>query len=151
MENVMGQKLVIAAVVAIVALGAGYYAKTDLFAAGNKDARFVLKDTGDGFLRMDTQTGKMSVCRPKASSWVCQAVADDRVVLDKEIARLEGRIGVLKRYIKKSQSSYFRLPSDKEVEGVVSYFGDLARRFGAFTGLLDEEKPVEEEPIEDSI
>jgi len=138
----MGQKLVIAVVVAAVFLGTGYYAKTDLLAAGSSDARFVMKKTSDGFLRMDTKTGKVSVCRPKANSWVCEAVADDREILEKEIARLEGRVGVLKRYIKKSESSYFNLPSDKEVDQVLSYFEGLVKRFKGFADFLndDEEK-----------
>ncbi len=143
----MGQKLVIGVVVAAVILGAGYYAKPDLLVAGNSDNRFVMKKTGNGFLRMDTKTGKVSVCRPKAGSWVCQAVADDREVLEKEIAGLEDRVGVLKRYIKKSESSYFNLPSDKEVDQVLSYFEGLVKRFRGFADFLNDD----EEKVDDNI
>ena len=143
MENEMGQKLVIAAIVTAAILGVGYYTRTDLFAAANPDARFVMKKTPEGFLRMDTKTGKVSVCRPKANSWVCEAVADDREVLEKEIARLEDRIGVLKLHIKKSESTYFNLPSDKDVDQALSYFEGLVKRFRGFADFLngDEEKP----------
>ncbi len=140
----MGQKLVIAVVVAAVFLGTGYYAKSDLRAAGASDSRFVMKKTGDGFLRMDTKTGKVSVCQPKAGSWACQAVADDREVLEKEIARLEDRVGVLKRYIKKSESTYFNLPSDKDVDQVLSYFEGLVKRFKGFANFLDSEEKVDD-------
>jgi hypothetical protein len=143
----MGQKLVIGVVVAAVILGVGYYAKPDLLVAGDSDTRFVMKKTSDGFLRMDTKTGKISVCRPKVNSWVCQAVADDREVLEKEIARLEDRVGVLKRYIKKSESSYFNLPSDKEVDQVLSYFEGLVKRFRGFADFLNDE----EEKVDDNI
>ena len=136
----MGQKLVIAAIVATVVLGVGYYARSDLMAAGNPDTRYVMKDTKDGFLRLDTKTGQVSLCRPKANSWVCEAVADDRQVLEKEIARLETRIGVLKRHIKKTDSSYFNLPSDKEVDQVLSYFEGLVKRFRSFTDFLEDDK-----------
>ena len=139
----MGQKLVIAGVVAIVVLGIGYYAKPDLLAAGNSQSRYVMKDTKGGYLRMDTQTGNVSICRPKANSWVCEAVADDRKALEKEIARLDDRIGVLKRHIKKTESTYFNLPSDKEVDQVLSYFEGLVKRFRGFADFLndDEQKP----------
>ncbi len=136
----MGQKLVMAAVVAAIVLGAGYYARTDLLAAGNSDTRYVMKDTKDGYLRLDTKTGHVSLCQPKANSWVCEAVADDRQVLEKEIARLETRIGVLKRHIKKSKSTYFNLPSDKEVDQVLSYFEGLVKRFRSFTDFLEDDK-----------
>ena len=140
----MGKKFLIAAVVATVVLGAGYYARSDLLAAGNSQSRYVLKDTGNGFLRLDTKTGEMSMCQPKANSFVCKAVADDREALEKEIARLEGRVGVLKRYIKKSESTYFKLPSDKEVDQVLSYFEGLVKRFRSFTDFLDGEEPVDD-------
>jgi len=97
MENVMGKKFLVAAVVATVVLGAGYYARSDLLAAADSQSRYVMKDTGNGFLRLDTKTGEMSMCQPKANSFVCEAVADDREALEKEIARLDDRIGVLKR------------------------------------------------------
>ncbi len=143
----MGQKLIAGVVVAAVILGAGYYVKPDLLVAGDSDTRFVMKKTSDGFLRMDTKTGKVSVCRPKANSWACEAVADDRVVLEKEIARLEDRVGVLKRYIKKSESSYFNLPSDKEVDQVLSYFEGLVKRFRNFADFLSDD----EVKVDDSI
>jgi len=144
MENDMSRKLLIAAVVVTVMLGAGYYAGPNLLAAGNSDARYVLKNTSDGFLRMDTLTGKVSLCRPKANGFVCEAVADDREVLEKEIARLDDRIGVLKRYIKKTESSYFKLPSDKEVDQVLSYFEGLVKRFRSFADFLDGDDKVDD-------
>src|SRR2546423_8641458 len=43
---------------------------------------------GGAFLRLDTQTGAISVCQRKDASWACNAVPDDRRALESEIGRL---------------------------------------------------------------
>lgn len=145
----MGKKLLAGVMVAGVAVAfvflmEGTYKQSSLFAADNSDARYVMEKTGDGFLRLDKTTGHVSLCHPKATAWVCEAVADDRDVLEKEIARLEGRIGVLKRYIKKSKTSVFKLPSEEEVDQVMTYFEGLVKRFKGFADFLDDDEKVDD-------
>ena len=137
------KKLLIGGLVAGAVLGAGIYGNSQLLeaASANPDARYVMNKTKDGFLRMDTVTGKVSLCHPKSSSWVCEVVADDREVLEKEIARLEDRIGVLKRHAKKSKTSILKLPSDDEIEEVLSFFEKFVKRFKNITEVFDDEKP----------
>ncbi len=136
----MTNKILIGGIIAAVVVGTAYYAKPEFLAAGNTDALYVMKETKDGFLRLNTITGNVSLCHPKATSWVCEAVADDREVLEKEIARLEDRIGVLKRHIKKTESSYFKLPSDKEVDEVLSFFERFVKRFKDITDVFSDDK-----------
>ena len=40
---------------------------------------------GGAFLRLDTQTGAMSVCQRKDGRWACEAVPDERRALETEI------------------------------------------------------------------
>lgn len=139
----MGKTLLIGAVVVgILAIGA--YSKPELLAAGNSETRYVMKETKDGFLRMDTTTGHVSLCHEKANSWVCEAVADDREALENEIARLDKRIGVLKRHIKKSKTNHFNFPSDEEVDEVLGFFERFIKRFRNFSDLFEDPKKADD-------
>jgi hypothetical protein len=47
---------------------------------------------GGAFLRLDTQTGAMSVCQRKDGRWTCEAVPDERRALETEIDRLKSEV-----------------------------------------------------------
>jgi len=66
---------------------------------GNEGGRFSFSRQADGILRLDTQTGEVSLCSQHAVGWACQAVPDDRAVLEDEIARLHRENAVLKKDI----------------------------------------------------
>ncbi len=51
--------------------------------------RFEMERTEDGYVRLDTQTGAISLCHRKYSGWACEAVPDDRIALEDEIHRLD--------------------------------------------------------------
>ena len=65
--------------------------------------RFSLSRVEGGFLRLDSVTGHMSFCSPHTVGWACQAVPEDRLALDAEIARLQRELGKLKDEIAKAQ------------------------------------------------
>lgn len=50
--------------------------------------RYELKPTGDGFLRLDTATGQVSLCADRQGAWTCRVVPDDRRAYEAEIAAL---------------------------------------------------------------
>ena len=54
---------------------------------------------GNGYLRLDTQTGEVSLCSRKAVGWACEAAPEDRAVLENEIARLRAENAALKKDI----------------------------------------------------
>lgn len=70
--------------------------------AGAQDAvpsptgRFSFAPTEGGYLRLDGETGQVSLCSQRTAGWACQLVPDDRAALDAEIARLQGEISKLK-------------------------------------------------------
>lgn len=91
------------AAIAAVALGAAV-AFTAPATAGDAtpDAaggRYMFNNTADGVVRLDTQSGQVSLCSQKGINWVCEAAPEDRAVLENEIARLRAENGALKKDI----------------------------------------------------
>jgi hypothetical protein len=58
----------------------------------------------DGFLRLDTRTGQVSLCRLEAGQAQCRASADERAALQAEIDRLATENAALKTQGPKAQS-----------------------------------------------
>jgi hypothetical protein len=65
--------------------------------ANGDDTRYSFSRVPDGYLRLDARTGQVALCSRRQVGWACQLVPDDRLVLDSEIARLQGENGKLKR------------------------------------------------------
>ena len=65
----------------------------------NEGGRYSFSKQADGVLRLDTQTGEVSLCSQHTVGWACQALPDDRAVLENEVARLRRENAVLKKDI----------------------------------------------------
>jgi len=65
----------------------------------NDDGRYTFSKVPEGFIRLDGRTGEVSVCSRRTVGWSCQAVPEDRAVLENEIARLRAENATLKRDI----------------------------------------------------
>ena len=63
----------------------------------NDEARYTFSKVADGFLRLDTKTGEVSLCSRQTVGWACLAVPEDRALLENEIARLRAENGALKK------------------------------------------------------
>ena len=61
--------------------------------------RYVFAKQADGLVRLDSQTGEVSLCSQRTVGWACQAAPDDRAVLESEITRLRTENAALKRDI----------------------------------------------------
>ena len=55
-------------------------------APGTAGGRFVLEKAGDGFIRLDRQTGAVSRCLEKSGNWACESIADDSAVANQQAA-----------------------------------------------------------------
>lgn len=53
-----------------------------------ENGRFALSPVPDGFLRLDTRSGAVSICTNNGG-WACRLVPDERSALDSEIGRLQ--------------------------------------------------------------
>jgi hypothetical protein len=67
--------------------------------AQSDDARYSFHRVPDGYLRLDSSTGRVALCSRRQVGWACQVVPDDRNVLESEIARLQTENGTLKRLL----------------------------------------------------
>jgi hypothetical protein len=65
----------------------------------NEESRFSFFRTSDGFLRLDSESGQVSLCTRHPAGWLCRALPEDRVVLEAEITRLQAENAALKREV----------------------------------------------------
>ena len=65
----------------------------------NEGGRYAFSKQADGVLRLDKQTGDVSLCTQRTVGWACQAAPDDRAILEDEIARLRRENAALKKDI----------------------------------------------------
>ncbi len=99
-------------------------------------SRYTFSPVEGGALRLDTQTGRVSLCAKRQSGFTCEAVPDTRDAYEAEIARLHDEIAALRRpdsgnrELKAPQSA---LPA--EVDRALGYAESLYRRL---KGLIDE-------------
>jgi hypothetical protein len=99
--------------------------------AGELD-RFQLDKTADGYVRLDRQSGDMSLCTQEGGKLICRpatdehrAVDDQSAVLVKRIEALEARVAVLEGNPPAAAS----LPSDEEFEKAMGFMERFFRRF----------------------
>ncbi len=112
-----------------------------------QDGRYVMQRADDGFVRLDTQTGEMSLCRQQDEQFVCRMSADDRRALEAEIGLLEDRIARLEAEIADRGDG---LPSEDEIDRTMGIMENMMRRFlgviEEFENELREDKPGEALP-----
>ena len=75
----------------MVALTMGYSSAQDRFGGGSD--RYMVSEVEGGVLRIDRQSGAVSMCEGKGGEWTCELVPDDRDAMLREIEdlRLENR------------------------------------------------------------
>ena len=62
-------------------------------------SRYSFNRVGDGFVRLDNVSGQVALCSPHTVGWACEAVAEDRAALEKEIARLQDEVAGLEKEV----------------------------------------------------
>ena len=129
---------------ALLAIGASW-----AFAQSG-DTRYTLEKTADGYVRMDKQTGEMSLCNEQSGQLVCKLAADERSAFEGEVERLQSSVEALENRVtalEKSKQSY--LPTDEDVDKSVDTmqrflrgFLDIVKEFDSTLG----DKPDESRP-----
>jgi hypothetical protein len=66
-------------------------------APGADDGRYMFNRVQDGFVRLDSRTGQVSLCTRQSAGWTCRAAPDERAAFESEIARLQSDNGALKK------------------------------------------------------
>jgi hypothetical protein len=140
MEDIMMRALLVATTIALTAASA----EAQTAAPDSENGRFTFNQVSEGFLRLDTRTGNVSLCGKRTAGWACQAVPDDRTVLESEIARLQGENATLKKdmiargvplpggVVAESPGGRpqieLKLPSEAEIDRVMAFMEKIWRR-----------------------
>lgn len=96
--------------------------------------RYRLEKTAEGYVRMDTQTGAMSLCEERSGQLVCRVAADERTALQDEIEGLQNSIRSLDQRVAKLEGSLAAklessLPSEEEFDRTLGYMERFLRSF----------------------
>ncbi len=117
-------------------------------ATGGVPGRYTLTPAdGGAFVRLNSQTGEVSVCKRQDGQWACDAVADDRRALQQEIDRLNTENADLKSAVRRledmvglgesdpsknkraeSQVPVFKLPSEQDIDQAVGYVQRMIKK-----------------------
>lgn len=106
--------------------------------------RYRLEKTDDGYVRMDTQTGAMSICEEKSSQLVCRAAADERTAYEDDIERLRDTVNALEKRVAALENRAIpemMLPSEQEFEKSLGYMEQFFRRFLGIVKEMDKDEP----------
>lgn len=135
--------------IAAALIGAAAVAGTAAFAA-DAPGRYTLTPKGDGYVRLDTQTGQVSECTGPALKLVCSSTADERAAMQAEIDRLQAKVDLLETEKDaleiRQKPSEFELPDEKQLDKAFSFFERMIKRFRGLMQDLQKE-PSETTPL----
>ncbi len=139
-------------VIAILALGLLVGAAPE--GEEQRPGRYVMTPTEGGFLRLDSQTGAVSLCQRNDGKYSCEAVPDDRRALESEIDRLATENKDLKGAVKQLEEMLaqpdperradrrgprLQLPSEEDVDRAMTYIQRMMRKFKEKLRELEED------------
>jgi hypothetical protein len=113
--------------------------------AESDDTRYSFSRADEGYLRLDGRTGQVSICTRRPVGWACQAVPDERMALEAEIARLQGENVALKKELlvhnlplpgtvkpeqpaAKPEEPHLQLPNDADLNKMMTFIEKVWRR-----------------------
>jgi len=122
--------------------------------------RYRLEKTPDGYVRMDTRTGEMSLCTERWGELVCRMAADERTAMQDELERLQSDIDALEDRLAEVKALELRvaalensltsriektLPTEEDFNRTMSY---MERFFRGFMGIVKDLEGENSKPTE---
>lgn len=104
-----------------------------------ENGRYSMTPTADGFLRLDTRTGAVSLCKVENGAARCQAAAEERIALQDEIDRLARQNQAPKG--RSGPDSASPLPSEREFDRALDFAEKFMRRM---MRLMREDDPAKD-------
>ena len=136
--------MAIAAAAAVV-IGAAVPVLADEATPDSEGGRYVFSKQANGFLRLDSRSGAVSLCTEQPVGWACLTAPEDRAMFENEIARLQSENAALKKVLlghglslppgvapdgfTAQNDSTLRLPSDADIDRVIAFVGHVWQRF----------------------
>ncbi len=111
--------------------------------AGAEEERYQLERTDNGYVRLNTATGEMSICEERSGQLVCKAAAEERAAFQDEIDRLQGKLDAVEARVAKLEGRAIPealLPSDEEVDKSLDIMEKFFRRFMGVVQEFDKDK-----------
>ena len=109
------------------------------------EGRYRMEKTETGFIRLDTASGEVSLCREKDGQIVCRMAADERAAFEKELDLLTKRVEALEKggatALTDAKPS---LPTDEEIDRTMSIMEKMMQRF---MGIVKNLENGEEEAV----
>lgn len=116
-------------------------------AAAQEVERYQLERTEEGYVRLDTVTGRMSICQEDGGQLVCKVAVEERQAYERRFDELHDRLDALDARIAALEAAdpEAELPDEEEFERTMTY---MERFFRRFMGIVDdlERDFGEEEP-----
>lgn len=114
--------------------------------------RYRLERTDDGYVRLDTKTGRTTLCQERSGQLVCKMAVEERSAFESQIDDLEARVEALEDRLATLEAGgrTEELPSEEEFEQTLGYMERFFRRFMGIVEEFDrEEKTIQPEPPAD--
>jgi hypothetical protein len=99
--------------------------------ATTENGRYSMTPVQDGFLRLDTRTGAVAMCRVVNGAPECRLAADERAALENEIGRLQAQNGELRLKAPPGATVAApppNLPSEQDIDRALSFAERFIRR-----------------------
>lgn len=122
-----------------LALAALAAALTAAPSSARETERYQLERTEEGYVRLDTQTGRISLCQERGGQLVCRMAAEERDAYDRDAGSMHDRIEALEARVAalEAQRPAAGLPSEAEFEQTLGYMERFFRRFMGIVGELE--------------
>jgi hypothetical protein len=116
-------------------------------AAAAEAERYRLEKSDNGYVRMDTDTGEMSICEERGGQLVCRIAADERSTHQDQVEQLEAAVEALEDRVTALENSLAArieksLPTEEDFERTMGY---MERFFRSFMGIVKEFEQEEKE------
>jgi hypothetical protein len=99
--------------------------------ATTENGRYSMTPVQDGFLRLDTRTGAVAMCRLVNGAPECRLAADERTAMENEIGRLQAENKTLRLKAPPGPSAAAppsNLPSEHDMDRALSFAERFMRR-----------------------
>lgn len=110
------------------------WAPSPIFA--QQSERYQIERTEEGYVRLDTRTGRMSLCQERNNQLVCRYATDESRAYVDDIDTLRDRVEALEQRLAALEAD--AVPSEEEFEQGLNYMERFMRRFMGIIQDFDE-------------